>query len=138
MGNQRYPRGSGEPPHKSDLHYSNSQLTISREDIILCLHTSSSIIFHTPKPPTWSSGYYARITELKTLLPFALYHPLMWMLAGDHKQIIIDEATRYQVARWMKDISTKHTWDPLRMCWIDRYIGRREYITHDAGKNSSH
>ena len=55
----------------------------------------------------------------------------------DHKPVlhVIDEATRYQAARWLKDISAKHTWDALRMCWIDTYIGPPDRITHDAGKN---
>jgi hypothetical protein len=48
---------------------------------------------------------------------------------------IIDEATRYQAARWLQNISAKHTWDILRACWIDTYIGPPEYITHDAGRN---
>jgi hypothetical protein len=48
---------------------------------------------------------------------------------------IIDEATRYQAARWLQNISAKHTWDILRACWIDIYIGPPEYITHDAGRN---
>ena len=48
---------------------------------------------------------------------------------------IIDEATRYQAACWLQNISAKHTWDILRTCWIDTYIGPPEYITHDAGRN---
>ena len=35
----------------------------------------------------------------------------------------------------MKDISAKHTWDLLRLCWIDTYVGPPEYVVHDAGKN---
>ena len=48
---------------------------------------------------------------------------------------IIDEATRFQAARWLRNISAKHTWDTLRLCWIDTYLGPPDYITHDAGKN---
>lgn len=48
---------------------------------------------------------------------------------------IIDEATRFQAARFLRDISTKTTWDALRLCWIDTYIGPPDLITHDAGKN---
>jgi Reverse transcriptase (RNA-dependent DNA polymerase) len=48
---------------------------------------------------------------------------------------VIDEATRFQAARFLKDVSTKHTWDMLRLCWIDTYIGPPELITHDAGRN---
>ncbi|RAL61913.1 hypothetical protein DID88_002402 [Monilinia fructigena] len=46
---------------------------------------------------------------------------------------IVDEATRFQAARWLSNVSAKHTWDKLRECWIDTYIGPPEYITHDAG-----
>ena len=35
----------------------------------------------------------------------------------------------------MQNISAKHTWDTLRACWIDTYVGPPEYITHDAGRN---
>jgi hypothetical protein len=33
------------------------------------------------------------------------------------------------------NISAKHTWDKLRECWIDTYLGPPDYIAHDAGKN---
>ena len=48
---------------------------------------------------------------------------------------IIDEATRYQAARWLQNLSAKHTWDTLRNCWVDTYLGPPGYITHDAGTN---
>ncbi|KAI9044044.1 uncharacterized protein KD926_001866 [Aspergillus affinis] len=48
---------------------------------------------------------------------------------------VVNEATRFQSGRWLKDISAKHTWDMLRMCWIDTYLGPPDLITHDAGKN---
>ncbi|SLM34183.1 integrase core domain protein [Lasallia pustulata] len=48
---------------------------------------------------------------------------------------IVDEATRFQAARWLFNISAKHTWDILRLCWIDVYIGPPDYIIHNAGKN---
>ncbi|KHJ30393.1 hypothetical protein EV44_g3899 [Erysiphe necator] len=31
----------------------------------------------------------------------------------------IDDATSYQAARWLKNITNKHTWDTIRACWID-------------------
>ncbi|KAG9244629.1 hypothetical protein BJ878DRAFT_479973 [Calycina marina] len=49
---------------------------------------------------------------------------------------VVDEATRFQAARWLKDISTKETWDALRACWMDTYLGPPDQITHDAGKTS--
>ena len=48
---------------------------------------------------------------------------------------VIDEATRFQAARWLLNITSKHTWDALRLCWIDVYLGPPDYILHDAGKN---
>jgi hypothetical protein len=48
---------------------------------------------------------------------------------------VIDEATRFTAARFLKDISAKHTWETLRLCWIDMYLGPPDYIVHDAGKN---
>ena len=32
-------------------------------------------------------------------------------------------------------MSTKHTWDTLRVCWINTYLGPPDLIVHDAGKN---
>ena len=48
---------------------------------------------------------------------------------------VVDEATRFQAAKWLSNVSTKHTWDTLRLCWIDVYLGPPDYILHDAGKN---
>jgi hypothetical protein len=64
----------------------------------------------------------------------SIYVDIMY-IDGQPVLHIIDEATRFQAARWLKDISAKHTWDILRLCWIDTYIGPPELITHDAGKN---
>jgi hypothetical protein len=35
----------------------------------------------------------------------------------------------------LKNVTAKHTWETLRLCWIDVYLGPPEYIQHDAGKN---
>ncbi len=48
---------------------------------------------------------------------------------------VVDEATRFQAARWLNNVSAKHTWETLRLCWIDVYIGPPDLITHDAGSN---
>ena len=48
---------------------------------------------------------------------------------------VVDEATRYQAAKWLQNVTAKHTWDALRLCWIDVYLGPPDYIHHDAGKN---
>ncbi|KHJ30188.1 hypothetical protein EV44_g3772 [Erysiphe necator] len=48
---------------------------------------------------------------------------------------IVDEATNFQAARWLKNFSAKHTWDAIRACWIDTYIGPPNCIVADAAKN---
>ncbi|HEY2455482.1 MAG TPA: hypothetical protein VGI71_23255 [Scandinavium sp.] len=48
---------------------------------------------------------------------------------------IVDTATAFQAARFLKDMSAKTAWDTLKLCWIDTYLGPPDYIVHDAGKN---
>lgn len=48
---------------------------------------------------------------------------------------VIDEATRYQAGRWVKDMSTSTTWNAIRACWIDVYVGPPDLLVHDAGTN---
>ena len=48
---------------------------------------------------------------------------------------IIDEDIRYQIVRWLKNMSVKHVWNMLRLCWIDVYLRFLDYIHHDADKN---
>jgi hypothetical protein len=48
---------------------------------------------------------------------------------------IVDEATRYQAGKWLKDMSARITWETLRSCWIDTYLGPPDRITTDAGTN---
>ena len=47
---------------------------------------------------------------------------------------LVDEATRFQAGRWLKDISARHVWDQLRTCWIDTYLGPPDIISSDTGK----
>ena len=54
---------------------------------------------------------------------------------GDPILHIVDEATGFQVARWLNNMSAKHIWNTLRLYWIDVYIGPPDLITHDAGTN---
>ncbi len=35
---------------------------------------------------------------------------------------VIDEIIRFQAAKWLQNISAKHIWDMLRLCWIDVYL----------------
>lgn len=48
---------------------------------------------------------------------------------------IVDEATRFQAARWLQNMTSQHVWNTLRTCWIDSYLGPPDIITHDAGTN---
>jgi hypothetical protein len=48
---------------------------------------------------------------------------------------VIDEATRFQAARWWQNISAKHIWKMLRLCWVDVYLNSSDHILHDADKN---
>jgi hypothetical protein len=48
---------------------------------------------------------------------------------------VVDEATRFSAGRFLQNISAKHTWEVLKMCWIDSYLGPPDLITSDAGKN---
>ena len=50
---------------------------------------------------------------------------------------VVDEVTRFEAARWLNSMSAQHTWDTLRTCWIDVYLGPPDIITHDAGTNFS-
>ena len=48
---------------------------------------------------------------------------------------VIDAATSFGAARFLKDMSARNAWDTLRVCWIDAYQGPPDYVVHDAGKN---
>lgn len=48
---------------------------------------------------------------------------------------VVDEGTSFQAARWLTNMSASHTWDMLRLCWIDVYVGPPDVIVHDAGTN---
>src|SRR5271170_5765081 len=52
-------------------------------------------------------------------------------ISGSPLLHVVDEGTRFQAGRWLENISAKHTWDVLRMCWIDTYLGPPDLITHD-------
>lgn len=50
---------------------------------------------------------------------------------------VVDSATSFNAARFLKDMSAKSAWDTLRECWIDTYQGPPKYVVHNAGKNFS-
>ncbi|KJZ72869.1 hypothetical protein HIM_07813 [Hirsutella minnesotensis 3608] len=47
----------------------------------------------------------------------------------------VDLATSFQAGRFLQNISAKETWEALKLCWIDTYLGPPDVITHDAGTN---
>lgn len=47
---------------------------------------------------------------------------------------VVDEATSFNAARFLQDISATTTWATLRLCWIDVYQGPPDWIVTDAGK----
>ncbi|KAI1007325.1 hypothetical protein K3495_g906 [Podosphaera aphanis] len=48
---------------------------------------------------------------------------------------VVDEATRFQAAQFLKGQTTQDIWDALRCSWIDVYVGPPDLIVHDAAKN---
>ncbi len=36
---------------------------------------------------------------------------------------VVNEATRYQAARWLDRVNAPTMWNALRLCWIDVYLG---------------
>jgi hypothetical protein len=48
---------------------------------------------------------------------------------------VVDDATRFQIAKWLQNISARHIWEMLRLCWIDFYLNLSDHILTDADKN---
>jgi hypothetical protein len=61
---------------------------------------------------------------------------MKWKSADNNKSIlhIVNETTRFQAGRWLKDISARHVWNQLRISWIDIYLKSSDLITADADK----
>jgi hypothetical protein len=45
---------------------------------------------------------------------------------------LMNETIRFQIDKWLKDISTRHVWDQFRICWIDTYLRSSDVITNDV------
>ncbi|KDN67316.1 putative conserved hypothetical protein, partial [Colletotrichum sublineola] len=48
---------------------------------------------------------------------------------------VVDAATAFNAARFLRAVTAEHTWEALRMCWIDVYLGPPDWIVTDAGLN---
>jgi signal transduction histidine kinase len=46
----------------------------------------------------------------------------------------MNETTRFQVEKWLKDIIVRHVWNQLRICWIDIYLESLDLIFSNASK----
>ena len=48
---------------------------------------------------------------------------------------VVDEATVFQAARFLKSMSAIDAWRAFRSCWIDVYLGPPAVVVHDPGTN---
>lgn len=80
-----------------------------------------------------SPGRFSFVIKDDTEFNFNIIVDILY-IQGKPVLHVIDEATRFQTGRWLKDISAKHVWDQLRVCWVDTYLGPPDFITADAGK----
>jgi len=48
---------------------------------------------------------------------------------------VVDSATSFQAARFLKDMKAKTAWDTIQECWINTYLGPPDIIVTDAGTN---
>jgi hypothetical protein len=46
----------------------------------------------------------------------------------------MNETTRFQIEKWLKNITVRHVWDQLRICWIDIYLESLDLIISNANK----
>lgn len=59
----------------------------------------------------------------------------VFYLDGQPVLHVVDSATSFHGARFLKTITAKETWEALRTLWIDTYLGPPDVIVHDAGTN---
>lgn len=55
----------------------------------------------------------------------------------DHKPVlhVIDASTGFQAATFIPDLTARRTWEALKRCWLDTYLGPPDVVTIDAGTN---
>ncbi|KAI1001275.1 hypothetical protein K3495_g6924 [Podosphaera aphanis] len=66
---------------------------------------------------------------------FAIIIDIIYLDGNTPVLHVVDEATRYQAAQFLKDVSAQTVWETLRRCWIDIYVGPPDLIIHDSGTN---
>jgi hypothetical protein len=47
---------------------------------------------------------------------------------------VVNETIRFQIDRWLKNITARHVWNQLRVCWIDTYLESSDLMTSNANK----
>ncbi|KAI0996878.1 hypothetical protein K3495_g11307 [Podosphaera aphanis] len=47
----------------------------------------------------------------------------------------VDEATAFQAAQFLPNMTSKTTWETLQAMWIDTYLGSPDFLITDAGTN---
>lgn len=45
---------------------------------------------------------------------------------------IVDEATNFQSARWLSNMTSETLWKALCMCWIGAYLSLPNVTVHDT------
>ena len=65
------------------------------------------------------------------------YEIIVDIMYLDRKPVLhaVDTAIAFQAGRFLNSMSAKDTWEALRQCWIDTYLGPPDIVTHDAGTN---
>jgi len=56
-------------------------------------------------------------------------------LEGDLVLQVVDSAIAFQAARFLEDMLAAKTFEALKACWIDVYLGLPDMVVHDTGKN---
>jgi hypothetical protein len=65
------------------------------------------------------------------------YSVIVDVLYLDGKPVlqVVDSATSFQAARFLKDMKAKTAWNTIQECWINTYLGPPDIIVTDAGTN---
>jgi hypothetical protein len=48
---------------------------------------------------------------------------------------VVDNATSFQAAKFLRNMEAKTVWEALQLCWLNTYTGPPDIIVHDAGTN---
>jgi hypothetical protein len=47
---------------------------------------------------------------------------------------VMNDTTRFQIEKWLKDITVRYVWNQLQICWIDIYLESLNLIISNASK----